>query len=226
MDRDTTRRKGALRKILLEFADAKLDILVGTQMIAKGHDFPNVTLVGVVGADAGLSFPDFRSAERTFQLLTQVAGRAGRGTIPGRVVIQSFYPDHYALQFARRQDYDGFYRREIDYRKLMGYPPVRSLIQILITDADLLKAMRTGEKIAAALKSATADLRGDSRPRILGPATAPLEKLRGRYRVQLLIKSKPGTDGLLALHDAFALVAESHLSLKNVHVDVDPLALL
>ncbi len=226
MDRDTTRRKGALRKMLLEFADGKLDILIGTQMIAKGHDFPNVTLVGVVGADAGLSFPDFRSAERTFQLLTQVAGRAGRGTIPGRVAIQSFYPEHYALHFARMQDYDGFYRREIDYRKLMSYPPVRSLIQILITDPDLRKATRAGEKVAAALKAVSGDLPGDCRARILGPATAPMERLRGRYRVQLLIKSKPGPDGLVILREAFARLAESRLSMKNVHVDVDPLALM
>ena len=122
-DRDSTRRRGALRKILLEFADGNLDILVGTQMLAKGHDFPNVTLVGVIGSDAGLSFPDFRSAERTFQLLTQVAGRAGRGETPGQVVIQSFYPNHYVLRFARNQDYTGFFEREIEYRKLLGYPP-------------------------------------------------------------------------------------------------------
>jgi primosomal protein N' (replication factor Y) len=226
MDRDTTRRKGALRKMLLEFAAGKLDILVGTQMIAKGHDFPNVTLVGVVGADSGLSFPDFRSAERTFQLLTQVAGRAGRGTTPGRVVIQSFYPDHYALQFARKQDYDGFFRREIDYRKLMGYPPIRSLVQILITDTDVVKALRTGERIATALKGSGASLPPESRPHVLGPATAPLEKLRGKYRVQLLIKSRSGPDGLLVLRDAFARLAEQKLSLKSVRVDVDPLSLM
>ncbi len=226
MDRDTTRRKGALRKMLLEFSEGKLDILVGTQMIAKGHDFPNVTLVGVIGADAGLSFPDFRSAERTFQLLTQVAGRAGRGTTPGRVVIQSFYPDHYALQYARRQDYDGFFRREIEYRKLMSYPPARALVQILITDADLVKAMRAGEKIAAALKTSSAGKPGESRPYVLGPASAPLEKLKGRYRVQLLIKSMPGADVLRVLHDAFAGLARDKFSLKNVHVDVDPLSLL
>ncbi|HYK88636.1 MAG TPA: primosomal protein N' [Acidobacteriota bacterium] len=226
MDRDTMRRKGALRKLLLEFSDGGVDILVGTQMIAKGHDFPNVTLVGVVGADAGLSFPDFRAAERTFQLLTQVAGRAGRGKTPGRVVIQSFYPEHYALQFARRQDYDGFFRREIDYRKLLGYPPIRSLIQILITDVNLVKAMRMGERIGDTLKACSANLQGESRTHVLGPATAPMEKLRGKYRVQLLIKSKKGKDGLSILRDAFAHLAEQKLPMRNIHVDVDPLSLL
>jgi primosomal protein N' (replication factor Y) len=226
MDRDTTRRKGALRRILLEFGEGKLDILVGTQMIAKGHDFPNVTLVGVVGADAGLSFPDFRAAERTFQLLTQVAGRAGRGATPGRVIIQSFYPDHYALQYARRQDYDGFYRREIDYRKLMGYPPARSLVQILITDPDPLKASRAGEKIAAALKLCSSDVPTAIRPHVLGPAAAPLERLRGRYRTQLLIKCASAAEALPVLRAAFERLAEQRLSLKNVQVDVDPLSLL
>jgi primosomal protein N' (replication factor Y) len=226
MDRDTTRRKGALRRMLLEFDDGNLDILVGTQMIAKGHDFPNVTLVGVVGADAGLSFPDFRAAERTFQLLTQVAGRAGRGTTPGRVVIQSFYPDHYALQYARRQDYQGFYQREIEYRKLLGYPPLRTLVQILISDADPLRALRSGEKIAAELKEHCSDVRGEARPHILGPAAAPLERLRGKYRVQLLMKCSSAADGLPLLRTAFEHLAGQRFSLKNVHVDVDPLSLL
>ncbi len=226
VDRDTTRRRGSLRTILLEFAAGKLDILVGTQMVAKGHDFPNVTLVGVVAGDAGLAFPDFRSAERTFQLLTQVAGRAGRGTAPGRVVIQAFYPEHYALQNARRQDYDGFFRREIEYRELMGYPPMRGLVQILITDAKAAKARQSGEKIAAALKAGAAGLDADSRPHILGPAFAPVEKLRGKYRIQLLIKSKPGTDVLPLLRDAFARLEEQKVSLRNAHIDVDPLSLL
>ncbi len=226
MDRDTTRRRHALRRMLLGFAAGELDILVGTQMIAKGHDFPNVTLVGVVGGDAGLSFPDFRSAERTFQLLTQVAGRSGRGTSPGRVVIQSFYPDHYALRFARGQDFDGFYRQEIDYRKLMGYPPIRSLIQVLISNPEPVKAMRTGERVAEALKIACRELPAERRPHVLGPASAPLEKLRGKYRVQVLIKAGPGTCGLEVLREAFSRLAAQKLPLAGVHVDVDPLSLL
>ena len=142
LDRDTARRRGTLRSVLFGFAERELDILVGTQILAKGHDFPDVTMVGVLAADAGLSFPDFRSAERTFQLLTQVAGRAGRGNAPGRVVIQSFYPDNYAMHFAQKQDYRGFFEKEIEYRKLMGYPPFRSLIQIVVSDPDDSKAMR------------------------------------------------------------------------------------
>ena len=152
LDRDTVRKRGVMRTTLFSFAARELDILVGTQMLAKGHDFPDVTMVGVVAADSGLSFPDFRAAERTFQLLTQVAGRAGRGSSPGHVVIQSYYPDHYALQCAQRQDFDGFYKREIDFRKHMGYPPFRSLIQILIADPDHSKAAGAAEKIVSSLK--------------------------------------------------------------------------
>jgi primosomal protein N' (replication factor Y) len=226
LDRDTTRRRGALRKILFDFADRKLDMLVGTQMLAKGHDFPNVTLVGVVSADAGLSFPDFRSAERTFQLLTQVSGRAGRGRVPGRVVIQSFYPDHYALQFARRQDYCGFYRREIEFRRLLGYPPLRSLVQILIHADTAEKGWRIGGKVAEEVKSSATRAGAKSRLQVLGPAAAPLEKLRGQYRFQVLLKVTPGGDVSAILQDAFARLGRSRVSLKNVHVDVDPLSLL
>lgn len=226
LDRDTTRRRGALRKILLDFADCKLDMLIGTQMLAKGHDFPNVTLVGVVSADAGLSFPDFRSAERTFQLLTQVSGRAGRGEVPGRVVIQSFYPDHYALQFARRQDYCGFYRREIEFRKLLGYPPFRSLVQFLISAGTVEKGLRIGEKVAEEVKLSVARHGAKSRLQVLGPAAAPLEKLRGQYRFQVLLKATPGENTTAILQDAFAQLGRSKVSLKSVHVDVDPLSLL
>jgi primosomal protein N' (replication factor Y) len=226
LDRDTTRRRGALRKILFDFADQKLDMLIGTQMLAKGHDFPNVTLVGVVSADAGLSFPDFRSAERTFQLLTQVSGRAGRGQIPGRVVIQSFYPDHYALQFARRQDYSGFYKHEIEFRKLLGYPPLRSLVQVLIRADTVEKGWRISGKVAEAVKLSAARLGLKSRLQVLGPAVAPLEKLRGHYRFQVLLKVTPGENTSAILQDAFAQLARSKVPLKNVHVDVDPLSLL
>jgi len=226
VDRDTTRRRGALRKILFDFAGRKLDLLVGTQMLAKGHDFPDVTLVGVIAADAGLSFPDFRSAERTFQLLTQVAGRAGRGTVPGRVVIQSFYPEHYALQFARRQDYAGFFRHEIEFRNLLGYPPFRSLVQILITDRDAGKGRRTGEKVAEELKKVVSRLEVRPNVQVLGPATAPLEKLRGQYRFQVLLKSTPGAMLPEVLRETFAALGRRKVPLKNIHVDVDPLSLL
>jgi primosomal protein N' (replication factor Y) (superfamily II helicase) len=226
VDRDTTRRRGAMRKILLEFSEGKLDMLVGTQMIAKGHDFPNVTLVGVVGADAGLAFPDFRAAERAFQLLTQVAGRAGRGKTPGRVIVQSYQPDHYALQYAAKQDYAGFYRHEIEFRRLLGYPPFRNLVQILVSDSDQAKAFRIGEKVASALKQGNQRMEGAAGLHILGPAAAPLEKLRGKYRVQILLKLERKEDAAKALQEAFARLAAHKVPLKEVRVDVDPLSLL
>jgi primosomal protein N' (replication factor Y) (superfamily II helicase) len=226
LDRDTTRRRGVLRSVLFSFAEHKLDILVGTQMLAKGHDFPDVTMVGVVAADSGLSFPDFRSAERTFQLLTQVAGRAGRGDSPGRVVIQSYYPDNYALQFAQKQDYPGFYEQEINFRKTMGYPPFRNLIQILISDPDEAKALSAADKIAGVLKKHALRMDSLSRPHVLGPAAAPLEKLRGNYRMQVLVKLHPGPDGISLLQNCFEEMDRNALASVKVHVDVDPLSLL
>jgi primosomal protein N' (replication factor Y) (superfamily II helicase) len=226
LDRDVTRRRGVLRSTLFSFADRKLDILVGTQMLAKGHDFPDVTMVGVVAADAGLSFPDFRAAERTFQLMIQVAGRAGRGAAPGRVVIQSYHPDNYALHYAQKQDYLGFYQKEIDFRKLMGYPPFRNLIQIMVSDPDAAKAMRTADKIAETFKLHIAKQEAGSRPHVLGPAAAPMEKLRGNYRVQILVKSHSGTNAVSLLRECFEDLDRNKNSLAKAHVDVDPLSLL
>ncbi|WP_284142653.1 helicase-related protein, partial [Escherichia coli] len=123
VDRDTTGKRREMERILDRFADGEIDMLVGTQMLAKGHDFPNVTLVGVISVDAGLALPDFRSAERTFQILTQVAGRAGRGSLQGRVLIQTYHPEHYALRHACAQNYDAFYAEEIEFRRHLSYPP-------------------------------------------------------------------------------------------------------
>jgi primosomal protein N' (replication factor Y) len=226
LDRDSTRRRGVLRSTLFRFAERKLDLLVGTQMLAKGHDFPDVTLVGVVAADAGLAFPDFRSAERTFQLLTQVAGRAGRGKSPGRVIIQAYYPENYALHFSQQQDYRGFYEREIEFRKLMGYPPFRGLIQILVSDPYHAKALLTAEKIAEVLRSHAAKTEGSARPHILGPAAAPIEKLRGNFRMQVLVKLQPGAGGISVLQECFEELERRKISSAKVHVDVDPLSLL
>ena len=226
LDRDTTRRRGVLRSTLLAFSKREIDVLVGTQMLAKGHDFPAVTLVGVVSADGGLNFPDFRAAERTFQLLTQVAGRAGRGASPGRVVLQSWHPEHHALQFARRQDYAGFYAQEIEFRKLMGYPPFQNLTQILISDADEGRAMRAAEAIAATLKQRAEREPGERKPRVLGPAAAPIEKLRGQYRIQILLKSSPDIPVAPILEDSFAVLEKLRVTAGRIHVDVDPLSLL
>jgi primosomal protein N' (replication factor Y) len=225
VDRDSTKRRGALRRMLLAFSRGELDLLIGTQILAKGHDFPNVTLVGVVAADAGLAFPDFRAAERTFQLLTQVAGRAGRGAIPGKVVIQSFYPEHYALRFAREQDYEGFFRHEKEFRSLMRYPPAGRLIQIVVANTDEGRGLRIAEKIADALRERLRRARTDG-VRVLGPAAAPIEKLRGSYRFQLLVKYDLDADAHPALDAAFADLAARKVSLRNVRVDVDPLSLL
>jgi primosomal protein N' (replication factor Y) len=226
VDRDSTRRRGALRQILMEFEARNLDLLVGTQMLAKGHDFPNVTLVGVVGADVGLSFPDFRAAERTFQLLTQVAGRAGRGEVPGRVVIQTFYPNHYALLHARKQDYGGFYSREIEFRKLLGYPPFTRLIQILVSEKSPEKGARIAEKVASAIRLQRKKPEFRSDIQVLGPAPAPLEKLRGLYRFQILIKGTHGIGASAILREVFEQLGRHRVPIRNVHVDVDPLSML
>jgi primosomal protein N' (replication factor Y) (superfamily II helicase) len=226
LDRDSTRRRGTLRRTLMEFSEGKIDLLVGTQMLAKGHDFPRVTLVGVVAGDAGLAFPDFRSAERTFQLLTQVAGRAGRGESPGEVLIQCYYPDHYAMRYARTQDYAGFYQQEIEFRRLMGYPPFTGLVQIVVASADQLKAFQLGDRVASAVREAAEAGGSADRVRVLGPAAAPIEKLRGEYRVQIILKFPPGMAAAETVERAFSRLAEARLALKGIRIDVDPVSLL
>jgi primosomal protein N' (replication factor Y) len=220
IDRDTMRHLRDYERVLGGFRNGDLDILVGTQIIAKGHDFPNVTLVGVVSADAALSVPDFRAAERTFQLLTQVAGRSGRGSRPGEVVIQSYFPDHYALQLACTQRFEDFYVRESRYRKLMFYPPFTSLAGILVLDRDPAAASRLARQVSDFLDSVRTDA-----IRILGPAPAPLEKLKKVFRYQLLLKSSSRP----ALHEALEHLQrhleEQKVGPTKVIVDVDPVSL-
>ncbi len=165
LDRDTTRTKRQYQQTLGAFAGGALDILVGTQMLAKGHDFQRVTLVGVVSADALLSLPDFRAAERTFQLLTQVAGRAGRGELHGRVLIQTFYPEHYAIQDAVKQDYTAFFEREMNFRQTMAYPPFTSLANVIVRDTSLEKAIRWSRETLRIFFAARWQRRADSGPR-------------------------------------------------------------
>src|SRR5712672_2282356 len=186
IDRDTTSNRQRFEQSLQDFRDGRIDMLVGTQMLAKGHDFPNVTLVGVISVDAGLALPDFRAAERTFQLITQVAGRAGRGDLPGRVLIQTYHPHHYALRHACAQDYQGFYDEEIRHRRNHGYPPFVALALLLVRHKDAARANATAQQLRQALVEAN----GDHACRILGPAPAPFARLRGEHRVQLLIKSR------------------------------------
>ena len=218
MDRDTTTRKGAHQRLVEQMMLRKIDILVGTQMIAKGHDFPGVTLVGVLGADSTLNFPDFRSAERAFSLLTQVAGRAGR-TGGGRVLIQTYSPDHYALDCASRQDYRAFYDQELPFRQELGYPPCGHLVNLVLSGNESAKVLGSAGRLAAALERQAKDVE------ILGPSPCPLAKLRGKTRCQILLKSAqraPLRRLLAALDDA----QKQLLNGVSLMVDVDPLDML
>ncbi|WP_448169470.1 primosomal protein N' [Streptococcus hyointestinalis] len=183
MDVDTTRKKGAHEKILRAFGNGEADILLGTQMIAKGLDFPNVTLVGVLNADTSLNLPDFRSSERTFQLLTQVAGRAGRGDKSGEVVIQTYNPDHYAIQLAKQQDYETFYRYEMNVRKQMSYPPYYYTVGITLSLADELELTRKAYQVLAMLKEALSP-----EAKLLGPTPKPIARTHNLYHYHIIIK--------------------------------------
>ena len=168
--------------MLRRLREGALDILIGTQMVAKGHDFPGVRLVGVVAADVGLHLPDFRAAERTFGLLTQVAGRAGRDATPGRVIVQTFVPDHYAVRPVGEHDYESFYAEEMTHRAALGFPPCGHLASVTVSAERELDAEAAASGVARAVETAGADCT------LLGPAPAPLARLRGRYRWQLLLK--------------------------------------
>jgi len=222
VDRDTTRRRGSLEHTLMEFAGGTIDMLVGTQMLAKGHDFHNVTLVGVISVDVGLSIPDFRAAERTFQLLTQVAGRAGRGNLPGRVIIQTYHPEHYSLVCARAQDYDEFYRREIEFRRSMHYPPFMALINILVHDKDSDKANLAATDLARELKQSIKD----ASLRVLGPAPAPIARLKGEHRFQMLIKARSRRSAREALDIAMNHVIAFGHNPRSISIEVDPVSLM
>jgi primosomal protein N' (replication factor Y) (superfamily II helicase) len=221
LDRDTARTKRQYQETLGAFADGALDILVGTQMLAKGHDFHRVTLVGVISADSSLNLPDFRAAERTFQLLTQVAGRAGRGDLPGRVLIQTFYPEHYAIQDAVRQDYAAFYERETHFRRMMQYPPFTSLANVIVRDTSLEKAIRFSRSLAEYFSPH--DGKG---MRVLGPATAPLARLKKEHRFQFLLKSPKRSVLTKLLSGAMAFSDAKEIPQTAVLVDMDPLSLL
>ena len=217
IDRDTIRRRGAISAVLSRFSAGELDVLVGTQMIAKGHDFQRVTLVGVISADVGLGLADFRAAERTFQLLTQVAGRAGRGDLAGEAVIQTLYPNHYSIQHACRQDYGAFYKDELAYRRAMRYPPAVALINVIVKASTRQAAMDEATEIAKVLRLPGLPFR------VLGPAPAPLGRLKGEHRAQLFIKGTHRT----AMRKALLSALEARPELKRrVVVDVDPMTVL
>jgi primosomal protein N' (replication factor Y) len=216
LDRDTVRRKGSLVEMLDRVAKRHIDILIGTQMIAKGHDFPEVTLVGVISADVGLGLADFRAAERTFQLLTQVSGRAGRGERPGQAIIQSLVPEHYSIRLATSQDYRAFYAKEVEYRRTMRYPPQVAMVNVVVRGRTFAEAIDGAREFADAA-------RGGKGYVILGPAPAPLTKLRGEHRAQFFLK---GTSRK-AMREALqlALARKPELS-RRLSVDVDPLSML
>ena len=223
LDRDTTARRSTYEQAVLSFAAGELDMLVGTQMIAKGHDFPNVTLVGVVSVDAGLALPDFRAAERTFQLITQVAGRAGRGRLPGRVLIQTYHPQHYALRHACAQDYEGFFEEEINYRKNLSYPPFVALASLLVRGEDLVRVQATAAEVRRALDRHNTE----RHVRVLGPAPAPLARLRGEHRVQILLKSRSRPRLRTLVQMALADAARTPgCDAGSVNVEIDPVSLM
>ncbi|WP_064093759.1 primosomal protein N' [Rossellomorea aquimaris] len=185
MDVDTTTRKGSHEKLLTAFGEGKADILLGTQMIAKGLDFPNITLVGVLSADTMLHLPDFRAAEKTFQLLTQVSGRAGRHQLPGEVVVQTYTPEHYSIELASLHDYNRFYQQEMVMRKMGSYPPFYFITLVTLSHEDLMKVVDIAEKMSSFIRS-----RMSEATIILGPVASPIPRIKNRYRYQCLIKYK------------------------------------
>jgi primosomal protein N' (replication factor Y) len=227
MDRDTTRRKGQMVKILKALRERSIDILVGTQMVAKGHDYPHITLVGIICADLSLSMPDFRAGERTFQVLAQVAGRAGRGQTPGHVILQTYNPGHFSIEAARHQDYSAFYRQEIEFRKALGYPPFARMVQLRISGRDKKRtsvhARRLGDQCRQMLQGGPAYAGLD----ILGPIEAPLVRIADQFRWQLLVKGgKVNQLHAFVRELLYGPLAPAKVPDVSLAVDVDPLFLM
>ena len=221
LDRDTVRGRDDFERILSALHAGEIDLLVGTQMIAKGHDVANVTLVGVVASDAALSFPDFRAAERTFQLLTQVAGRAGRGDMPGKVVLQTFFPDHYAIQLAAAHDYRGFYEKEIRFRSWMHYPPFNAVSNVLVRSPKLEEALAWSGVLGKWFASTR--LEG---VRVMGPAAAVIVRLKTEYRYHFLLKSASRERMNDVLRAMLEHADTQKIPRNHVVVDVDALSLI
>ncbi|WP_433939128.1 primosomal protein N' [Paenibacillus lautus] len=235
MDVDTTTEKGSHEKLLKQFRDKKGDVLLGTQMVAKGLDFPDVTLVGVITADSALNLPDFRAAEKTFQLLTQVAGRAGRHQLPGEVVIQSYTPEHYSIIHASSHDYLSFVKDELKHRKALHYPPYCRLILVTLSHEQLPLLVRLAENFAASIKSES-DRRGwfgsldrfdASALDILGPVASPIPRLKNRYRFQCMIKWRGTMDAVSLVRSVAEKLQDSARDGKlQISIDVDPQMLM
>jgi primosomal protein N' (replication factor Y) len=222
VDSDTMRSSRDYEDLLGRFSRGEVQVLLGTQMIAKGLDYPNVTLVGVISGDTALSLPDFRAAERTFQLITQVAGRAGRGDSPGRVVLQTFMPDDPTIRFAIQQDFVGFARTELGHRQATGLPPFSRMVRIVLRDQDQEKLFKLSEELAAAVKEAAMP-EGDA-VRIKGPMPCAINRIAGHHRIQLVLISEQAS----RLQKVLAKVRENGALTKTdrIAVDVDPVSLL
>lgn len=224
MDNDTTRKKGSHQKILDLFHQGRADILIGTQMIAKGLDFPKVTLVGVIAADLSLNIPDFRACEKTFQLVAQVAGRAGRDEIPGQVIVQTYAPENYAIRYAQQHDYQSFYAAELKHREQFNYPPFSQLLRLLVTGSQLDIVETHCGQIAEMVKKQIVALELTSHCEILGPLPAPIDKLRNQYRWHIIIKGQ--VTQLSAEVKKIADFYYSQVEHVKVIVDIDPINIL
>ncbi|HKU42077.1 MAG TPA: primosomal protein N', partial [Polyangiales bacterium] len=222
LDRDTAAADG-VSALMERLRRGEIDVLVGTQMVTKGHDVPGVTLVGVILADQSLGFPDFRAAERTFQLLTQVAGRAGRGERPGRVLFQTYQPEHYALRHARTHDYLGFCREELAARRELGYPPFSRLVAVRVDAGSEAETRRRAHELAAAAREC--DEVASGKVALLGPAPAPIERLRGRYRYRFLLRSADRA-ALRAVAKVVAARIDQGVAPARASLDVDPVSML
>ena len=229
MDRDTTRKKLSHYRMVKDMEQKKIDVLMGTQMVAKGHDFPNVTISGVVLADIALNLPDFRSSERTFQLFTQLAGRAGRGEVPGQVYIQTYEPEHYVFDYVRDHDYAGFYQKEVELRKELSYPPFSKLIRIIFSFRNKDSGTKIIKDISGRIKRLSSPIPplargGEGRVEVLGPAPAPIEKIRNLWRWHLIIK---GNNSKLLRQKALEIIgAIKDVKDIKIDIDVDPINML
>jgi len=219
MDKDTTQKKLSHYRIIKQMEEKKIDVLLGTQMVAKGHDFPDVTLSAVISADIALNMPDFRSAERSLQLFTQLAGRAGRGEVPGRAYIQTYEPEHYVFDYVRNHDYRGFYEKEIELRKDLSYPPFGRLLRIIFS----FKTKDTASRIVKVISGRIRKMNPPASPiakggiEILGPSPAPVEKIRNLWRWHIILKGKNAKE----LRQAAAVIVDKIKDIKEVKIDID-----